>query len=121
MINEAREQNKQILLIDQTSLKPSSLEYKDPSISINLKSKDFSPESAFSKLSSESNDNFVIIESPYFGDAQQIIKNENYARAAAITCIQNGQIPFASHILYTQKGILDDTKSSQRRLALRLV
>lgn len=57
----------------------------------------------------------VTIESPYAGD---IAKNEAYARAAMRDCLLRGEAPFASHLLYTQPGVLDDTQSAQRRLGI---
>lgn len=61
---------------------------------------------------------FVIIESPYAGNADDIKRNEYYARAAITDCLNKGEIPVASHLLYTQAGILDDTQSAQRRLGI---
>jgi adenylate kinase len=57
----------------------------------------------------------VTVESPYAGD---IAKNEAYARAALRDCLLRGEAPFASHLLYTQPGVLDDTQSAQRRLGI---
>lgn len=62
--------------------------------------------------------NFVIIESPYAGGPEDIKRNEYYARAAIVDCLNKGEIPVASHLLYTQAGILDDTQSAQRRLGI---
>lgn len=64
------------------------------------------------------NPNFVIIESPYAGGPDDIKRNEYYARAAVVDCLNKGEIPVASHLLYTQAGILDDTQSAQRRLGI---
>lgn len=58
----------------------------------------------------------VDIESPYSGD---VARNENYARAAMADCLRRGEAPLASHLLYTQPGILDDTKPEQRALGIR--
>lgn len=57
----------------------------------------------------------VIIESPYAGDIQQ---NVAYARAALADCLQRGEAPFASHLLYTQPGVLDDLVPGERRLGI---
>lgn len=57
----------------------------------------------------------VTIESPYAGD---IVTNEAYARAAMRDCLMRGEAPFASHLLYTQPGVLDDHQSAQRRLGI---
>lgn len=53
----------------------------------------------------------VIIESPYAG---QVIRNLTYLRAAMADCLSKGEAPFASHALYTQDGVLDDTKPIER-------
>ncbi len=57
----------------------------------------------------------VYLESPFAGDVQ---KNLKYARAAAKDCLQRGEAPFASHLLYTQEGILDDLKPEERKLGI---
>lgn len=53
----------------------------------------------------------VIIESPYAGDVPSNIK---YARAALRDCLKRGESPFASHLLYTQDGVLNDDDPSER-------
>lgn len=53
----------------------------------------------------------VIIESPYAGDVKA---NEEYARECMKDSILRGEAPFASHLLYTQAGILDDTVPEER-------
>lgn len=53
----------------------------------------------------------VIIESPYAGDIQ---KNVEYARAAIKDSLNRDEAPIASHLLYTQPGILDDGKAEER-------
>lgn len=57
----------------------------------------------------------VVVESPYSGD---ILLNTEYARRAMHDCICRGEAPYASHLLYTQKGILDDDDPSQRRIGI---
>lgn len=64
------------------------------------------------------NPQLVIIESPYAGTPEEIKRNEYYARSAIKDCLNNAEIPFASHLLYTQAGILDDKQSAQRRLGI---
>jgi hypothetical protein len=55
----------------------------------------------------------VIVESPYAGDVEQ---NEAYARRALHhSLVVRGEAPFASHLLYTQPGILDDLMPSERQ------
>lgn len=53
----------------------------------------------------------VIIESPYAG---QVERNVAYARAAMRDSIMRGEHPIASHLLYTQPGILDDDIPEER-------
>lgn len=54
----------------------------------------------------------VIVESPYAGD---IAKNIAYARAAIRDCLLRGEAPFASHLLYTQEGVLRDEVPEERQ------
>jgi hypothetical protein len=54
----------------------------------------------------------VILESPFAGDVE---RNVRYARAAMRDCLERGEAPIASHLLYTQDGILDDMIPSQRQ------
>lgn len=54
----------------------------------------------------------VILESPYAGD---IDRNTEYARACVRDSLLRGESPLASHLLYTQPGILDDTIPSERQ------
>ena len=54
----------------------------------------------------------VIIESPYAGDTE---RNVAYARAAVRDSLLRGEAPVASHLLYTQPGILDDADPGERR------
>lgn len=53
----------------------------------------------------------VIIESPYAGDVEQ---NTIYARRALKDSLSRGEAPIASHLLYTQPGVLDDLIPSER-------
>lgn len=53
----------------------------------------------------------VIIESPYAGDVE---RNERYARACLADSLKRGEAPIAFHLLYTQDGVLDDTKPEER-------
>lgn len=57
----------------------------------------------------------VVIESPYAGDVD---RNVAYAQLAVTDCLRRGEAPLASHLLYTQKGILDDEKPDERRLGI---
>lgn len=60
---------------------------------------------------------FVIIESPYSGD---IKVNIEYARRCLRDSILRGEVPFASHLLYTQDGVLDDSDPYERELGIEL-
>ena len=53
----------------------------------------------------------VIVESPYAGDVNT---NEEYARDCLRDCLLRGEAPYASHLLYTQPGVLDDDKPEER-------
>lgn len=57
----------------------------------------------------------VVIESPYAGD---IVRNVAFARAAMEDSLKRGETPFASHLLYTQPGILDDGNAEERALGI---
>ncbi len=54
----------------------------------------------------------VIVESPYAGDLE---RNILYARRALCHAFSLGEAPFASHLLYTQPGILRDEVPAERR------
>jgi hypothetical protein len=58
----------------------------------------------------------VIVESPYAGDVK---RNTEYARACLKDSLTRGEAPFASHLLYTQPGVLDDTEPRERLLGIR--
>lgn len=53
----------------------------------------------------------VIVESPFAGG----FANVKYSRECIRDCLDRGESPFASHLLYTQKGILDDKIPDERR------
>jgi len=57
----------------------------------------------------------VKIESPFAGDIE---KNIKYARACMSDSLHRGEAPLASHLLYTQEGILDDTVPEERKLGM---
>lgn len=54
----------------------------------------------------------VILESPYAGDVE---RNVAYARACVRDALSRGEAPIASHLLYTQPGILNDDVESERQ------
>lgn len=53
----------------------------------------------------------VVVESPYAGD---VATNLTYARACMRDCFARGEAPFASHLLFTQDGVLDDLVPAER-------
>jgi hypothetical protein len=57
----------------------------------------------------------VILESPFAGDVE---RNVAYARACMRDSILRGEAPYASHLLYTQPGVLDDTNPAERALGI---
>ncbi len=57
----------------------------------------------------------VILESPFAGNIQE---NIDYARKCMRDCLMRGEFPFASHLLYTQKGILRDEIPEERKLGI---
>lgn len=54
----------------------------------------------------------VIVESPFAGDVE---KNIRYARACVRDSLLRGEAPIASHLLYTQEGILNDDIPTERQ------
>lgn len=61
----------------------------------------------------------VILESPYAGDtAEDVERNLAYAREALRDSLLRGEAPIASHLLYTQKGVLDDRVREERALGI---
>lgn len=60
----------------------------------------------------------VIVETPFMGD---VPKNVMYARACCRDCIVNhNEAPFLSHIIYTQRGILNDNNPPERNLGIEV-
>jgi len=57
----------------------------------------------------------VIVESPYKGD---IPTNVAYAREALRDSLMRGEAPLASHLLYTQEGVLRDEIPEERALGI---
>jgi len=57
----------------------------------------------------------VAVESPYNGpDAAAVRRHIRFARACVRDSLMRGEAPYASHLLYTQPGILDDRKPDER-------
>ena len=57
----------------------------------------------------------VILESPYAGDIERNIK---YARECLKDSLKRGEAPIASHLLYTQEGVLNDDIEAERMLGI---
>ena len=57
----------------------------------------------------------VILESPYAGDIE---RNIAYARMCVKHSLTLGEAPIASHLLYTQDGILNDDIEHERNLGI---
>ncbi len=62
----------------------------------------------------------VIIESPYAAaNGHTVAEHEVYARRCMSDSLARGEAPLASHLLYTQPGILDDSDPEQRKLGIK--
>lgn len=57
----------------------------------------------------------VILESPYAGDVEA---NLEYGRRCVRDSVLRGEAPIASHLLFTQPGVLDDAVHEQRELGI---
>jgi hypothetical protein len=57
----------------------------------------------------------IILESPYAGDVDA---NVAYARACVRDAVMRGDAPIASHLLFTQPGILRDELVAERKLGI---
>lgn len=67
----------------------------------------------------------VIVESPFKTDTITLTNGEEYtcleddnvryARACLRDCLDRGESPFASHLLYTQEGVLNDANPEERQ------
>lgn len=57
----------------------------------------------------------VILESPFAGDVEA---NIAYAKKAVGDCLHRGEAPIASHLLFTQPGVLRDDVPSERTLGI---
>lgn len=62
----------------------------------------------------------VIIESPFSARSglKDVNLNVEYARACVRDSVLRGEAPIASHLLFTQPGILDDAKPEERQLGI---
>ncbi|WP_292234632.1 hypothetical protein [Mesorhizobium sp.] len=58
----------------------------------------------------------VILESPFAGKTpEDVERNVAYARRCVRDSLLRNEAPVASHLLYTQPGILDDTVPAERQ------
>jgi len=63
---------------------------------------------------------FVDIETPYGAFArEELVRNIRYARACVRDSLLRGEVPFASHLFFTQPGILDDNVPEERDAGIR--
>ncbi|MBY0450285.1 MAG: hypothetical protein K2X01_06645 [Cyanobacteria bacterium] len=61
----------------------------------------------------------VIIESPFAASTAEAAEGHlKYARAALRDSLLRGEAPIASHLLYTQPGVLDDNNPAERQLGI---
>lgn len=61
----------------------------------------------------------VIVESPFAGHSDaEIAANVEYARACVADCLRSGESALASHLLYTQPGVLRDDLAADRELGI---
>lgn len=58
----------------------------------------------------------VVLESPYAGNVE---RNTAYARQCIKDCLRRGEAPIASHLLYTQPGVLNDGVRDERKLGIK--
>jgi len=62
----------------------------------------------------------VVVESPYKARWWwQRWYNRRYARACLHDCLARNEAPFASHLLYTQPGVLRDGVALERELGIQ--
>lgn len=61
----------------------------------------------------------VVIESPFAaGRGFSVEENIAYARRCMADCLGRGEAPIASHLLYTQESVLDDSVPEERKLGI---
>jgi hypothetical protein len=61
----------------------------------------------------------VLLESPYGSDDPTMVDaNVAYARKCLRDSIKRGEAPIASHLLFTQPGVLRDDVPDERRLGI---
>jgi hypothetical protein len=57
----------------------------------------------------------VVLESPFAG---RVLRNIEYARYCVRDSLTRGEAPIASHLLYTQPGILNDNDEKERLMGI---
>lgn len=63
---------------------------------------------------------FVDVETPYMADTpEKVAINIRYARACVRDCLKRGETPYASHLFFTQPGILDDNVPKERENGIK--
>ncbi|MDP3640305.1 MAG: hypothetical protein Q8R53_03835 [Nanoarchaeota archaeon] len=61
----------------------------------------------------------VYIESPFKGENWELTaRNVYYARLCVRDCLKRGEAPYASHLFFTQAGILNDAIPEERFLGI---
>ena len=61
----------------------------------------------------------VILETPYAPTEHGTVEDHLlYARICLADCLKRGEAPIASHLLYTQPNVLDDTIPEERALGI---
>lgn len=61
----------------------------------------------------------VLLETPYAAPTVELLaRNLAYARAAMRDSLLRGEAPFASHLLYAQVGVLEDSVPAERELGM---
>jgi len=60
----------------------------------------------------------VILESPYAGNFITRFLNRRYARKCLRDALARNDAPIASHLLYTQRGVLDDSVIEEREVGI---
>ena len=61
----------------------------------------------------------VYVESPFKGENWELTaRNVYYARLCVRDCLKRGEAPYASHLFFTQAGILNDAIQEERVLGI---
>ena len=63
---------------------------------------------------------YALIETPFRGvDWKETELNHQYTKACVGDSLQRGENPYASHMFFTQRGILDDRDAIERTKGIR--